>query len=325
MPRSPSILPGQIVVAVDGGGTKTACRIAYVLEGGQREVLANGQAGPSNPRAVGVEQAAKAIQAAVRAAAQAGRIEASEFEHGLFSIAGTFDAKVRGALTERLTALKLATNLVVIPDLYPLLDSKSNRPSFGLIAGTGSVAIGRNMRGQLAIAGGWGHVLGDEGSGFAIGKDGLRHTLQMLETTGAPHGLAAVICELWGVHTAYELKTRLASFTDLKAEVAQLAKVIVEQAQKSDMTAVGIVLKAAEDLARLVQQLRVRLDITESAIGVRVSGGLFSNDGFFLDVLKQALKRAGMQPNLQVLSDPTHSVLEMLISGFQPKQYHLLP
>lgn len=325
MSRSTSILPDQIVVAVDGGGTKTACRIARVLDGGQREVLANGQAGPSNPRAVGVDCAAEAIKTAVLAAAKAACVEPSEIQHGLFSIAGTFDATVRGALTEKLTAQKLAAHLVVVPDLYPLLDSKSNRPSFGLIAGTGSVAIGRNMRGQLAIAGGWGHVLGDEGSGFAIGKEGLRHTLQMLETTGAPHGLAAVICELWCVHTAYELKTRLASFADLKSEVAQLSKVVVEQAQKSDMTAVGIVLKAADDLARLIQQLRVRLDIAEPAIGVRVSGGLFSNDGFFLDVLKQALKRAGLQPTLQVLTDPTHSVLEMLISGFQPKQYQLLP
>ncbi|RCS53919.1 hypothetical protein DTL42_01760 [Bremerella cremea] len=321
----PLVLPDQLVLAVDGGGTKTACCLARVLADGQWQILANGQAGPSNPRAVGLEQAAEAIQSAVNTALSAANCQASDCRQALFSIAGTLDTTVRAALTEQLYARKLAAQLAVVPDLYPLLDNATAKASFGLIAGTGSVGIGRNAKNQLAITGGWGHILGDDGSGFAIGREALRYTLNTLETTGQPHGLATVICELWNVTTAYQLKTCLAKFNDLKAEVAQLSKVVVEQAKQLDMTAVGILLKAADDLTSLVQQLRIRLEVPENEISIRVSGGLFQSDGFFLEVLHQSLTTSGLQPTLQVLTNPTHGVLELLVSGFQPEQYELLP
>lgn len=325
MSPSTPVQPGQIVLAVDGGGTKTACCIARILDANQWEVLGNGQAGPSNPRAVGMDIATEAILLAVKSARKGLEAKDIACDHALFSIAGTLDSTVRSALTQKLRVRRLATNLAVVPDLYPLLDCSSDQPSFGLIAGTGSVGIGRNGNGQLAIAGGWGHILGDDGSGFAIGREGLRYTLQALETTGKPFGLAAVICEQWGVSTAYEMKTHLASFSDLKSEVAQLSKIVVDQAQKSDMTAVGILLKSADDLANLVQQLRVRLDVPEKQISVRVSGGLFQHDGFFLDVLKQSLGGGEIDPTVHVLTEPLNCVLEMLVSGFQPEQYELLP
>lgn len=319
-----SIQPGDLLLAVDGGGTKTACCVARAVEGNDFAILSRAQAGPSNPRGVGIESSAAAIQTAVREAFRAADVDPHDCEHALLAIAGTLDPATSAALTARLIALDVASQPMVISDLFPLLDSSASGASFGLIGGTGSVGIGRNTKGEVAIAGGWGHILGDEGSGFAIGREALKQALHMLDSTGFPHGLAAVVCEAWNVSTSFEMKARLAEISDLKTEVARLARFVVQQAQQSDMTAVGIVLQAAEDQAALIQQLRIRLDVQDTQFPIRVTGGLFQADGFFTDLVQQALRRSELEPTFELLGDPTEAVLKMLAGAFQPEQFQLL-
>ena len=324
MVQAKSIQPGDLLLAVDGGGTKTACCVARAGAGNDFAILSRAQAGPSNPRGVGIETSAAAIQTAVAEAFRAANVDARQCEHALLAIAGTLDPATSAALTARLIALDVASQPMVISDLFPLLDSSTAGASFGLIGGTGSVGIGRNAKGEVAIAGGWGHILGDEGSGFAIGREALQQALQALDSTGFPHGLAAVVCEAWNVSTSFEMKARLGEISDLKTEVAKLARLVVEQAQQSDMAAIGIVLKAAEDQAALIQQLRIRLDVQETQFPVRVTGGLFQEDGFFTDLVEQALGRSELQPTFELLGDPTEAVLRMLAQGFRPEQFQLL-
>src|SRR5690606_3301401 len=145
---SPSV--GELLLAVDGGGSKTACCLARVEADGELKVLGRGRSGASNPRVIGTENAAAAIVASIQQAQSAAHLANADIDRALLAIAGTLDSAQRAQLAERLTTLAVAKQVTVIPDLFLLLPPSGDE-AVGLISGTGSVGIGRNREGRLAI------------------------------------------------------------------------------------------------------------------------------------------------------------------------------
>lgn len=233
-----------VVVGVDAGGTGTT---AAVATDGAEVARVSGTAGAVRPgRAL---QAASVIaDAARRALAGAGKLRADVLVVGA---AGAGRAEAREELRDALRGEGLADRLVVTTDVELVLAAAFGAgPGLALIAGTGSVAVARAADGRLVRAGGYGWQMGDEGSGYALGRAALAAVGQ------AADGRAPAT-ELTGRLLA---ATRAATLDDLvgwaaaaaPAQVAALAREAVDAAARGDAVATSLVAGAARQLARLV-------------------------------------------------------------------------
>ena len=159
----------RYVLGFDGGGTKTEC----LLMDEHANCISRAQAGASNPGRVGLERAMEAIKQAAEAAVVQANLEGTPIAAMCAGLSGAADAKaaesMRAALAEQYPGMKIK----VCTDLEIALAAVGDGPAIVLIAGTGSVAVGRGTDGVMRRAGGRGPQIGDEGSATDIGRKAL--------------------------------------------------------------------------------------------------------------------------------------------------------
>ncbi|MCC9609149.1 hypothetical protein LOC68_06680 [Blastopirellula sp. JC732] len=311
----------DLFLGVDGGGTKTSCYVGAAGPSGQIHILGRGASTGSNPRTAGIDNAVAAILESVQRAKEDAGFADSPCQRGLFAIAGTLDLTFRRELAARLAAAQIANRCDVVPDLVPLLGSETGSTiAIGIIAGTGSVGIGRDAAGQIAILGGWGPLLGDEGSGFEIGKHALRNAAGSLELGAGIDSLTEIVCDQLRVQTAEEIRALLAANADQRGLIASLAKCVIEAAASGEPVAGMIVDQAIDSLATLVENLRQRVQsydakLDESPLPLTLSGSLFQSSIYFREKFERRLCDWGIVVAIRILEDPTFACLELAARG----------
>ena len=234
-------------VGIDGGGTRTT---AVALDD-TGAVLARVVGGASlvhpNRPLDGAGHLADMVRRVLREAGTAAPAD------GLCcGLAGAGRAEVREGLRGALAALGVASSICVIGDAEAALyDAFGSGAGALVIAGTGSAAWSRNANGRSARAGGWGRLLGDEGSGYTIGLSALRAVVRAFDGRIDPTLLSAAILSTIGVPAPEQLVPWAAAAA--KADIAALAPVVAATAAQGDAAAAGIIDKAAADLAELVR------------------------------------------------------------------------
>lgn len=133
-------------------------------------------------------------------------------------------------------------------------------PGIGLIAGTGSVAVAVGAGGQRLHCGGWGPLLGDRGSSYWTGLAALRAVADADDTVGPPTALTELVCRAWGLAAARDLFARVYSPVTDRADIAALAPLVAEAADRGDRVAVTIVDHAVADLVALAVATAARAD-----------------------------------------------------------------
>jgi len=261
----------KLFLGVDGGQSTTTALIGD--EAGR--VLGAGQGGPCNHvgAAEGRAKLTRAVEECVRkAAAQAG-LDAAQvrYEAACFGMSGGPDDK------EALLAEILPTGrLIVTHDgLIALAGATAGEPGIVTIAGTGSIAFGRNGAGQSARAGGWGYIFGDEGGGFDITRQALRAALRFEEGWGPPTALHGAILEAAGARDANEALHRFYTSDFPRPRIAALSRLVDGTASAGDPVAAGILLNAAQQLASLAASIRRQLWSEEEKVAVAYIGGVF--------------------------------------------------
>jgi N-acetylglucosamine kinase len=146
------------------------------------------------------------------------------------------------------------------------------------IAGTGSIAFGRNAAGRTARAGGWGYVFGDEGSAFDIVRQALRASLRMEEGWGQRTTLRDVLVKAADARDANDVAHQFYGSIWPRDKVATLAPLVDEAAKSGDAIALEILNNAAMQLAGFVSAVRGQLFESGSAADVAYIGGVFASD-----------------------------------------------
>lgn len=267
------------LIGVDGGGTRTTVAVA---DGAGREKLRReGPAGLVDPRVP--EASAHTLTALI-----ADVVREAGF-HGpaaalCAGLAGVGHEWERRLVEDQLAGSGVADRVRVVTDGYAALEGAfAGGAGILLVAGTGSVAHGRAEDGRTADCGGWGLVLGDEGSGYALARRGLTAVLRAVdgrdpETELRPRLLAAL-----PVDTPRALPTWVARAT--KAEVAALARIVIHTAADGDTVAAGILDAGSRALAEHASALARRLAPWSGEVPVVLHGGTVAAPAYAARIL----------------------------------------
>jgi N-acetylglucosamine kinase-like BadF-type ATPase len=261
----------KLFLGVDGGQSGTTA----VVGDETGRVLGEGEAGPCNHAAFGEGRAKleRAVKGSVGAACAAAGLdpEAATFEGACFGMSGGPEDK-REILAQILKMRRLdVTNDAVIA----LAGATGGGPGIITIAGTGSIALGRNAAGRVVRAGGWGYIFGDEGSAFDIARQALRAALRMEEGWGPATALCGLLLEATGAASANEVLHLFYTPEWPRSRVARLAAEVDRAAQNSDAVAQRILAQAAQELALLAAAVRGQLFQAGEAVEVAYVGGVF--------------------------------------------------
>lgn len=262
-----------LFVGVDGGGTKT---LAHVTDG-QFEVLGEGLAGPSNLLRAGVERSVLAVERAVCIACLKAGVRLNEITAAGIGLAGVNHARHNATMLRALRRRLPIRSMLLVSDAQAAVAGAADlEPGVVIIAGTGSVAYGIDARGRTAQSGGWGPVMGDEGSGNDIARRSLAAVAGALDGRLPPTSLTERICTHYGVERTEDLLTVIYD-PERKAQQAlpSLAKLVVEEAQAGDEVARGLLDEAGRELGAAVVAVIRRLQLEASAFRVAYVGGVF--------------------------------------------------
>jgi N-acetylglucosamine kinase-like BadF-type ATPase len=231
----------SLFLAVDGGGSKTHA----VVVDSQGAVRGRGSAGSSNLRAIGVEQAVAQLRASIEEALPTGMN--CDVDAAWFGLAGIHGADGANLLAPHL--LTVAHEVAVTNDAEFALAGLGSDPGVALIAGTGSIALGRDMSGRMIQVGGWGHLLGDEGSAYDIGRRAAQAAARAADGRGPTTALLQLVLERWGLATPRQMIDHV-YLTQEKAPIASLAPGVLALARRGDQVAHAIRRQTCEELAQ---------------------------------------------------------------------------
>jgi len=261
----------KLFLGVDGGQSGTTA----VIGDQTGRVLGTGEAGPCNHAraAEGRARLERAVNGSLEAACARAGLDAASvvFESACFGMSGGPEDKrtiLAGILrTPRLTVTDDAA--------IALAGATASGQGIITIAGTGSIAFGRNAEGRTARAGGWGHIFGDEGGGFDIARQALRAVLRMEEGWGPATNLREKLLEATGSQTANEMLHKCYTEEWPRSRVATLVPQVDTAATEGDGLAAGILDSAAQQLAMLTGAVRSQLWRPGQAIDAAFIGGVF--------------------------------------------------
>ena len=261
----------QYFLGVDGGQSSTTALIGD--ETGR--VVGAGRGGPCN-HAGAAEGRAKFISAMTAcleaACAQAG-LEASSVRFASACLGLSGGPAGKEAILREILA---AGRIVVTTDAHiALTGATAGEPGLIVIAGTGSIAFGRNAAGQTARAGGWGYLFGDEGGGFYIVRQALRAALRAEEGWGPSTALRSVLLHASGASDMNHLLHLFYTAEFPRDRVAGFAKLVDDAAQNGDHIAREIIHEAAQQLAILATVVRQQLFGGGDRVRLAYVGGVF--------------------------------------------------
>ena len=265
-------------LGIDGGGTKTRC-----LLGDDKSVLGTGTGSGCNVLRVGEACARDSLVAAIHEACVSGGVSPQKISRTCAGISGAADDGI-ASLVQRLLIEIVGGAIEVLGDMKVAMEAAfGGGPGVIVIAGTGSIAYGRNASGEKARAGGWGRVVSDEGAGHWIAARAFAAGLRARDEGRNSELLQALMSAL-DVRSAEDLVVKLNE--DPVRDYAPLFPVVLASADASDADAIAVLQSAANELAKLAQVLVKRLFGAEE-VAVAVHGGVFASSA----VVKQSFER----------------------------------
>ncbi|WP_306863951.1 N-acetylglucosamine kinase [Arthrobacter bambusae] len=218
------------------------------------------------------------------------------------------DADAR-ALAELIEPHVPGAQVTVVHDSRLLLAAGGASTGVAVIAGTGSAAWGKNAQGEEARAGGWGFLLGDEGSGYWLGREAVRHSLRRMNKGLDPDGLTAALLESCGVDDPNKLIALFHSEDTDRRYWAQRASAVIETAREGLEISRQLLDQAGRDLAELAAQAVRQLGLPGPVI---LGGGLGMNVEPLQSAFRTGLAAHGITDVRVLDQEPVFGVLRIL-------------
>ena len=285
------------MIGLDIGGTKT--RGIKVVDG---EVVAALEVGSANVQNVSRETAAANL------AELFARLDAADVPR-VFAGAGGIDTEADAeALAALIRPNAPGAHVSVVHDSRLLLAAGGARTGVAVIAGTGSAAWGVNGDGVEARAGGWGYLLGDEGSGYWLGREAVRYSLHRMNLGLEADLLTDALLESTGLNEPNELIAHFHAPETGRRYWAQQSRIVTEAADAGHVGARFMVDQAAHDLARMAAQVARQLELEGPVI---LGSGLGMHVRRIQDGFRAGLAEQGITDVRILDRDPIFGTIEL--------------
>lgn len=257
------------VLGIDAGGTKTICLLADE----QGRILSESRGGGANLQASGELKVEKVLHAVMEEAIGDRDLQPAAICLGIAGVDREADAvAVRGIM--RRIGFKART-LVVNDALIALVAGAGEQPGVVIVAGTGSIAYGRDAADRAARAGGWGFVLGDEGGGYWIGRAALNAVVRQFDRRGPDTMLTGMVIEAMRLRNPSDLVHAVYAGGLHRNAIAGIVPVVQQAADAGDAVAADIISRASMELAVAASSVITRLEMRGERFPMLLSGGVF--------------------------------------------------
>jgi N-acetylglucosamine kinase-like BadF-type ATPase len=270
------------VLGIDAGGTKTMCLLADE----QGRIISEARGGGANLKTAGELGVEKVLHTVMEEAIGERQIIPSVVCLGMAGADREADARTVRAIMRRSDAL------------IALVAGAADGPGVAIVTGTGSIVYGRSAGNRAARAGGWGHLLGDEGSGFWIGRRALASVVRAADGRGPATLLTARVFARLGIGSISDLVQLLYDRDVALPFVAALGQVVQGARDDGDEVASLILTQAADELTLAATSVVTRLEMTLENFPFVLAGGIFSGIPWLLAELERRLP--GLAPRASV-------------------------
>lgn len=273
----------RYVAGLDGGGTKTAVTIAD-WNGNAVHTFAVGPLNFNGQDEASVRAALRDICGEI--ARVCGDLDACE---GIcIGAAGISNPAVSGRLKAGLRDGGYRGGLVLVGDHETALcGAHEGLPGIILIAGTGSICYGRGADGAVHRAGGFGHLIDDEGSGYSIGRDLLSAVVRAADGREAETVITRLVCDRLGIGSVQEVVGFVYDKSRNKKDIASLAPLLTEACEAGDAAALRIAERNAAALAELASAVTARLGMERGALAM--AGSVLLHNGHVREAFLQRM------------------------------------
>jgi N-acetylglucosamine kinase-like BadF-type ATPase len=319
-PRGPvSPAADDLVLGIDGGGTGTVALLAEARPGADAPwvPLGRGEAGPSNIQAVGTAEALRALEDAIGRAFAAPGLERRPVASACFGLAGAGRPEDQAVVRSWAEQAGLARVIEVTSDTALLL-AVGTPDGWGVavVAGTGSTALARTAGGATARAGGWGCLMGDEGSGYALTLAGLRAVARADDGRGPATRLTEAFLRELGLAKPADLVATVYRGGRDRAGLAALAPVVLRCAQERDAVAETVVTAAADELAEAAVAAARKSGLEHQTVPLALAGGVLLASSNYRERVLEAVAAKGLRVGpVTLVSEPAEGAVRLALAG----------
>ena len=273
------------IIGIDGGGTKTVGMLTTAIG----KELVRTQAGPSNHHVVGTEQTKKVLNEIIRKLTENvdnTELDSIRFCLGMAGLGREEDRSIIGRICDE---IGIGKKRILTHDAHiALVGGIGKLAGVIVISGTGSIVYGIDQYGQDARAGGWGYLLGDEGSGYDISIKGLQAVARSADKREPPTELTRLMLNKLALNNPSDLIrwTHAAN----RDEIAELSKVVFDAVETGDKKAESIIDAAGRELLLAIETVVMELDFTD-AFDILLSGGNLLHQPLLADRLSKWIER----------------------------------
>lgn len=298
----------KFVAGIDGGGTKTS----LVCRDLQGKTIAEQKFGAFNLNSVGEREFVKLLEEIADFLSSVGECDAL-----CIGAAGVSNDRMGDLIKKTWKDVSIADWKLVGDHEIALWGALEGRPGIAIVAGTGSICCGRNASGHSVRIGGWGHLLGDEGSGYAIGRDALKAVTHDWDGFGEKTSLVMAVANELQLTERQKMITYV--YENDKSCVAKVSRIVEREAAMGDRVAQAILQENAKQLSVLAETVCRRLDMEHGEVALL--GGLLENDTIYRSFLvRETEKRCKgftcVKPGQNAVAGAVMMAQEMLIQPF---------
>lgn len=308
------------LIGIDGGATRTTGIIA--TEAG--EEIATTTGGSTNPYTNTLDQVRWNLQEIIERLLNSAHGKINDVRGICLGLAGVDKPADADRIHNLTLSILPQADINVLNDSVIALYGGCLKP-YGIIiiSGTGSIAYGRNRQGLEFRAGGWGHILGDEGSGYAIGLNGLRAVCRAADGRGTLTLLTELLLHHLNLKRPVELMDWVKERSADKAKISSLAPLVLQAYEKGDKVAGKILKDAARELVISVRAVhRALFKSAEKDIEVVVGGSNLRKSKTYFKLFKElAEKKIASIKVIQPKREPIYGAILYLQIKYGPGQF----
>lgn len=296
------------IVGIDGGGTKTK---GYISDN-NGNILASATGMSSNYLSAGETVAKESLNDVITTLCNNSNTTLDEIEIISLGLAGAGRAKDREIIKNIIKEIGINGHIIINDDAYiSLIGAHGKRKGIITVSGTGSISLGLNSSGEKHRTGGWGHILGDEGSGYYFAREGLMAIVKSYDGRGRSTKIQDKILNYLKLPSIDELIQYVYNNRDSKDKLSCLSKLVIEAAEENDEIAVQIIKKGIYELIEMTTVLTNKLD---EPLDVALAGGTFENSKYMREMFIRELSKTNSE--LRVIDNKFNSGIGAVMVGW---------